>query len=120
MNPGEKHAKEAMRGSMLLNGDKFKKQQEGEMPHKPEESNEARLPRVSVDLRIPLWGIASGATVFLAGLVNMFFTLQSLSTQVAEMQALLKSSSAQTTHMAADLALMRYRIEKLESQGARQ
>lgn len=74
-----------------------------------------RLPRVTIDLKIPLWGLASAGTVMVWGLVNMWFTLATLSTQMADMQALLKANNAATLQLTSEQSLLKYRIEKLEA-----
>ena len=112
MTPGEQNAKAALRASMAINGDKFKNEG-GPMADKQADS--MRLPGVTVEWKVPLWGLASGGGVLLWGLVNMWFTLNSLAAQVADMQALLKANNAATVSLASEQALLKYRIEKLEA-----
>ena len=116
MTPGERNAKAALRASMAINGDKFKNEG-GPMADKSSETDaeQMRLPRVTVDLKIPLWGLASGGGALLWGLVNMWFTLNSLAAQMTDMQALLKANNAATVSLASEQALLKYRIEKLEA-----
>ncbi len=85
------------------------------MANKNDES-QARLPRVIVDLKIPLWGVGSAAGVLLWGLVSMYFTLQDVSSKVGELQVSVKASNASTIQLASDQALLKYRVEKLEAE----
>lgn len=114
MTPGEHNAKAALRASMAINGDKFKKEG-GPMADKRIDAEQTRFPGVTVEWKVPLWGLASGGGVLLWGLVNMWFTLNSLSAQMADMQGLLKANNAATMQLASEQALLKYRLEKLEA-----
>ena len=74
-----------------------------------------RLPRVTVEWKIPLWGVVSAGGGLVWSLVAMYFQLTQVSQQMAEMQALFKTSSAATVQLASDQALLKYRVEKLEA-----
>jgi hypothetical protein len=76
-----------------------------------------RLPRVTIDLKVPLWAIASAAASVLWALVSMYFQLATMGSQMAEMQALLKASNASTIELARAQALVEYRLTKLEAAG---
>lgn len=79
------------------------------------QADSMRLPGVTVEWKVPLWGLASGGGALLWGLVNMWFTLNSLAAQMTDMQALLKANNAATVSLASEQALLKYRIEKLEA-----
>jgi uncharacterized membrane protein (DUF106 family) len=81
---------------------------------KPEET-QARLPRVVVDLKIPMWGLMSAAAVLAAGLINMYITLIDVSSKMSEMQGTVKATNGETIKMAQEQALIKYRLEKLEA-----
>lgn len=81
---------------------------------------QARLPRVVVDLKIPLWGLASAAAVVLWGLVSMYFTLATVSSKVDELQATVKVANSNFNQIVSEQALIKYRVEKLEAERAHQ
>jgi hypothetical protein len=84
------------------------------MPQNDLDSTTVRLPRVTLDLKVPIWAVGSAFAGLVWALVSMYFQLMTQSTQLAEMQALLKQSSSMSFSTAGDMALLRYRIEKLE------
>lgn len=77
----------------------------------------AKLPRVSIDLKIPLWGIMGvvGTAALVAAF--MYFTLVRVAEDVIELKATMKSSNAQTIQFAQEQALIKFRVEKLEAEG---
>jgi hypothetical protein len=89
-------------------------EREAAMPPAPIDEGQARLPRVTVDLKIPLWGLASAAVIVVWGLVSMYFKLTNVSESVISMQADVRAFNAATTQFASEQALIKYRVEKLE------
>lgn len=74
----------------------------------------ARLPRVSIDFKIPLWGIMGSLAVFLTGLASMYFQLARVADDVTEMKATMKVNNSTTIQFAQEQALLKFRVEKLE------
>lgn len=109
--PAEQGLKAALRASMAINGDPFKK--EGPMPE--DDTEQLRLPRVTLDFKIPLWGIVCAGTGLVWSLVAMYFQLAQVSSQMVAMQELLKANNAAMVQLTSEQVLLKYRIEKLES-----
>jgi len=80
-----------------------------------QQSNEVRLPRVTLDLKVPIWSVGISFAGLVWSLVSMYFQLSALSGQMADLQLLLKANGTQTVQLAAEQALLKYRIEKLET-----
>lgn len=107
----EDQARAALRESMRINGDVRKGRDVDTR------DDGMRLPRVKIDLSIPVWGLATGGVVVVWGLVSMYFTLQDVSGKVSDLQATVRASNTATIQLASDQALLKYRVEKLESTG---
>ncbi|HEY0915658.1 MAG TPA: hypothetical protein VGE22_12375 [Solimonas sp.] len=75
-----------------------------------------RLPRVVVDFKIPLPWLLGGAVAVLWGLITMYFQLMNLTASVEEMKATVKANNNSTLQFASELALAKFRIEKLEGE----
>lgn len=75
-----------------------------------------QLPRVTIDLKVPLWSLVSAAAVVVVGLVGMYYRLDQVGRDVNEMQITMKANNATTIQFAQELALQKFRIEKLEEQ----
>lgn len=87
------------------------------MDKRTETSNESqvRLPRVTIDLKVPLWGIVSAGAGLVWSLVAMYFQLAQVASQMADMQRLLQANNAVMVQLTSDQALLKYRVEKLEA-----
>jgi hypothetical protein len=69
-----------------------------------------------IDFRIPLpWliGILSGIAW---AVISMYFSLNQLVRDVADLQITVKAGNSQATTVAGDIALLRFRIENLEAE----
>lgn len=84
------------------------------MPPK-EHDNTYQFPRVSMDLKVPLWGVMGvvGTGALIAAF--MYFQLARIAEDVIELKATLKASNAQTIELAREQAITKFRVDKLES-----
>lgn len=68
-----------------------------------------------IDFRIPLPWLLSGLVVVGWALVSMWFSLNQLVRDVADLQITVKAGNSQATTIAGEIALLRYRVEILEA-----
>lgn len=80
---------------------------------------EVRLPRVSIDPRLPLWGLLGAAAALVMGLVGMYYQLDQVGKDVIELKATVRANNAETIKFAQEQALLKFRVEKLEQEKAR-
>lgn len=80
-----------------------------------EQQQEAKVTRV-IDFRIPLpWLLGVGMAVGWA-LVSMYFSVNQLVRDVADLQITVKAGNGQAITVAGELALLRFRVENLEAE----
>lgn len=80
-----------------------------------EQEQDQRITRV-IDFRIPLpWLLGICMAVGWA-LVSMWFSVNQLVRDVADLQITVKAGNTQATTVAGEIALLRFRIENLEAQ----
>lgn len=69
-----------------------------------------------IDLKLPLsWLLSSAATIVLA-IVGMFFKLDQLGTDVAELKATVRAGNVTASTVQSEVTVLRYRIETLEKE----
>ena len=73
-----------------------------------------RVTRV-IDFRIPLPWLLGGLMTIARGLVSMWFMVNQLVRDVADLQITVKAGNSQAVTLAGELALLRFRIENLEA-----
>lgn len=79
-----------------------------------QQASDARITRV-IDFRIPLpWLLGICMAVGWA-LVSMWFSVNQLVRDVADLQITVKAGNTQATTVAGEIALLRFRIENLEA-----
>lgn len=79
-----------------------------------EEDQPLKVTRV-IDFRIPLPWLLSGLIVVGWALVSMWFSLNQLVRDVADLQITVKAGNGQAVTIAGEIALLRYRVENLEA-----
>ena len=79
-----------------------------------EEDQPLKVTRV-IDFRIPLPWLLSGLIVVGWALVSMWFSLNQLVRDVADLQITVKAGNGQAVTIAGEIALLRYRVENLET-----
>lgn len=79
-----------------------------------EEDQPLKVTRV-IDFRIPLPWLLSGLIIVGWTLVSMWFSLNQLVRDVADLQITVKAGNGQAVTIAGEIALLRYRVENLES-----
>lgn len=72
-----------------------------------------RIHRV-IDLRIPLPYLLSGVMVVLWALISMYFSVNQLVRDVGDLQITVKSGNSQSTTLAGEIAILRWRVDSLE------
>lgn len=72
-----------------------------------------------VDFRIPLPWLLSGAVVLGWGLITMYFQLQTLTEKLAELQIAVKVGNGQSSTVAGEIALLKFRMDALEADAKR-
>lgn len=79
-----------------------------------DDQQELKVTRV-IDFRIPLPWLLSGLIVVGWALVSMWFSLNQLVRDVADLQITVKAGNGQAVTIAGEIALLRYRVENLEA-----
>lgn len=74
-----------------------------------------RISRI-VDVRIPLWGLLCALGTASYFLVSMYFTTNQTARDVSELQITVKAGNTQVTTLAGEQALLRFRMENIESE----
>jgi hypothetical protein len=83
-------------------------------PTPKQDEGSLQLPRVSIDMKLPMWGLVTAAVIALSCLIAMYYRLDQVGRDVNEMQLALKATNATTIQFAQDLAVMKFRMDKLE------
>jgi hypothetical protein len=79
-----------------------------------EDDQPLKVTRV-IDFRIPLPWLLSGLILVGWALVSMWFSLNQLVRDVADLQITVKAGNGQAVTIAGEIALLRYRVENLEA-----
>lgn len=89
----------------------------------PEKDGELRLPRVAIDMKLPLPVVAAAAITLAWGAISMYYQLHAVVEAMADVRAGIKESRDSTANVIGELTtlkgrqgLLEYRIEKLEAQ----
>lgn len=69
-----------------------------------------------IDFRIPLPYLISGFSALAFTLVSMYFSLNQLLRDVGDLQITVKAGNTQAVTLAGEQALLRFRLENLESE----
>jgi len=117
--PATDEARSALRASMALDGHPLRKESAVPTPPEQEDQGALRFPSVTVDFKIPLPWLLSGAGVLLWGLIAMYFQLRGVSESVDELKASVKTNNVTTIQFAQEQAILKFRVEKLEAEQAR-
>ena len=72
-----------------------------------------------IDFRIQLWGVLGACVVVVWALIGMYFQLQKVSENLAELQITVKSGNNQYITLTGEIALLKYRVENLENERER-
>lgn len=70
-----------------------------------------------VDFRIPLPWLLGGFLMAAGLLIGMYYQLQAVSEALRDVQVTLKANNQSLIQLTAEQALLKYRVEKLESVG---
>lgn len=121
MTQAEREARAALRASMEMNGDLMKGERQMAAGRN---DNEAKLPRVAIDMKVPLPVILGAVLTLAGGGISMYYKLNSVADAVTDMRATMTSNvaaqaaqAAELTNVKSDLNLLRYRLDKVEAPG---
>lgn len=73
-----------------------------------------RLPRVTLDLRVPLWSLVTVAAFGVAAVVGMYYKMDQLAAKVIELEATQRAVNAEIIKFAREQAVLEFRVQKLE------
>lgn len=84
----------------------------------PTETTEGavKLPSIALDFKVPLTYLLAAATFIGTGLVGMYYQLSNLTEKVTTLQIDVKAANASTIQFAQEQALIKFRVEKLETE----
>lgn len=82
----------------------------------PQDNDVVKLPRVTLDPRVPLVWLASGAVAVGAGLVGMYYKLDNVAESVTQLKSDVRANNDKTIEFARDQAVMEFRLQKLEQE----
>ena len=71
--------------------------------------------RVSVDLKLPLWGMITAAGAGFALFASLYFSVQALTDAVRELQITVKSGNTSVSVLTSEVALLKFRVGTIES-----
>jgi hypothetical protein len=75
--------------------------------------NEGAVPLMRmVDMRIPLPWLLGGFALAAAGVIGMYYQLQSVAQQLGELKVTVAASNSQAMAMAGEVALLRFKVEQ--------
>jgi hypothetical protein len=74
-----------------------------------------KLPRISIDFKVPIWALISVVGVAVLGGMKMYFTMEDVQQKVGELRVYTEGQRAWQANYSSEQALIKYRIEKLET-----
>lgn len=117
--PAEKELRAALDASMEMNGDPKK----GERQMAARNDQDLKLPRVAIDMKIPLPAVIAAAIVLAGGGISMYYKVNAIGDAMVDMKATLTANAVLQTSQGSDLKsvqsdmnLLRYRIDKIEGE----
>ena len=78
-----------------------------------------RLPRVTIDLKVPLWSLVTVAAMGVIGVVGMYYKMDQLATKVIELEATQRAVNSEIIKFAKEQAVLEFRVQKLEQGSGR-
>jgi hypothetical protein len=75
--------------------------------------------RISVDFKIPLWGLLCTAAVGSLMIAGLYFNVQGLTIAVTELQVTVKAGNAALVNVASENAMQNFRLGAIEAEQAR-
>lgn len=70
--------------------------------------------RISVDFRLPLWGMLTAAGAGFILFAGLYFSVQALTEAVRELQITVKSGNTSVSVLSSEVALLKFRVGTLE------
>lgn len=84
------------------------------MTQENQQDDAFRLPRVTIDLKVPLWSLMTVAAIAFSGLVGMYYQLDQVGRDVVDLKATLRAVNSDTIKFAKEQAVLEFRVQKLE------
>ena len=75
--------------------------------------------RVTLDLRVPLWGVISATGAGFILFAGLYFNVQALTEAVRELQITVKSGNTSVSVLSSEVALIKFRVGTLETDALR-
>jgi hypothetical protein len=80
----------------------------------PHEEGVVKLPRVTIDLKVPLWSLVTVAAIGLTGIIGMYYKLDQVGGKVIELEATQRVVNSEIIKFAREQAVLEFRVNKLE------
>jgi uncharacterized protein YoxC len=80
----------------------------------PPETADNPSARITLDLRVPLWGVISASGAGLLLVAGLYFSVQALTEAVRELQITVKSGNTSVSVLSSETALLKFRVGTLE------
>lgn len=75
--------------------------------------------RITVDMKVPLWGMLGVAGAGLLLFASLYFSVQALTDAVRELQITVKSGNTSVSVLTSEMALLKFRVGTIEADVAR-
>jgi hypothetical protein len=75
--------------------------------------------RISVDFKLPLWGLLCAAGVGCLLVAGLYFNVQALTAAVTDLQTTVKAGNAAMVSVASENAMQNYRLGAIETEQLR-
>ena len=71
--------------------------------------------RITLDLKVPLWGVASALCAGFVLFAGLYFNVQALTEAVRELQITVKTGNTSVSVLSSEVALIKFRVGSLEA-----
>ena len=75
--------------------------------------------RISVDFKLPLWGLLTAFSLACLMIAGLYFNVQGLTAAVTELQVTVKAGNAALINMSSENAMQNYRLGAIETEQSR-
>ena len=75
--------------------------------------------RISVDFKLPLWGLLTSFSLACLMLAGLYFNVQGLTVAVTELQVAVKAGNAALVNVSSENAMQNYRLGAIEAEQSR-
>lgn len=71
--------------------------------------------RITLDLKVPLWGVISASCAGFVLFAGLYFNVQALTEAVRELQITVKTGNTSVSVLSSEVALIKFRVGSLEA-----